>query len=268
MFGVRPCFRRLERDGKMESQAGQGRPVSLDMLWSMRERERFEVCETCGWDELSAAEWKREKTYSVVICLLRIRLSFEGWCPCLWWRARGRRRHGGVGRTGQGAGCFDKGISPSTHALHARAVRIVCPRDGLAVKRGVVWGDDGGAIGGAVLIGVGGGGIGRRRGGAGGGRVYDGGYAAWRGGCLHELDDLNGVGLAEVEMAGVWLEWIAVEHVHEGGGGGGRGMEHDSGHLERKRETTVVGIYKGDIATRANSTVECSPMRRFWRSMR
>ena len=123
------------------------------------------------------------------------------------------------------------------HALHARAVRVVCPRDGLAVKRGVVWGDDGGAIGGAVLIGVGGGGIGRSRGGADGRRVYDGGDAARRGGRLHELDDLDGVGLAEVEMAGVWFARIAVEHVHEGGGG--RGMEHDSGHLEGKRARTA-----------------------------
>lgn len=43
----------------MASQAGQGYPVSLDMLWSLRERERFEVCETCEGDEWPVAEWER-----------------------------------------------------------------------------------------------------------------------------------------------------------------------------------------------------------------
>lgn len=117
------------------------------------------------------------------------------------------------------------------HALHARGVRVVRPRDGIALVGGLGWGDHGGAVGGAVLFGVGGGGVRGRRGGG----VDDGGDAPWWGGALDELDDLYGVGLAEVEVAGVGLERIAVEHVPDGGGGGG-GVEHDRGHLGRQSE--------------------------------
>ena len=181
---------------------------------------------------------------------------------------RGRRRHEGYWRTGACAGRLDKGVSPGVHALHARVVRVVCPRDGLAVVGGVVWGDDGGAVGGAVLVGVGCGGTGGSRGGAGGRRVYDGGYAAWRGGRLHELDDLDGVGLAEVEVARARLEWVAVEHVHKGGGGGGGGVEHDSGHLGGDGQGGG-RIYKRRYLPREPATVESSPpLRSFWRSMR
>jgi len=161
MFFERPCFRRLEGDGKRVSQAGQGCPVSLDMLWPSRERERFDVCETCGWGEWPQSASEQGRTVS----------------SSVWWGFDFRLRDGvrgsggasegggetGEGHTGDGAGCFDKGVSPRMHTLHAGAVCVVCPRDGLAVMRGLVWGDDGGAVGGGVVVRVGGVGIGGGR---------------------------------------------------------------------------------------------------------
>lgn len=62
-------------------------------------------------------------------------------------RVSGRGGEGREGRTGRGAGCFDEAISPSMHALHARVICVVGPRDGFSVVGGVEWGDDGGAVG-------------------------------------------------------------------------------------------------------------------------
>lgn len=80
--GARPCLRRLEREGKRVSQAGQGCPVSLDMLWPSRERERFDVCETWRRDKRPKRH-AIEKTHSVVVCMMWIRLSFERGRPCV-----------------------------------------------------------------------------------------------------------------------------------------------------------------------------------------
>ena len=123
-------------------------------------------------------------------------------------RQRTRERGGGEGHTGHGAGCFYKAVSPGMHTPHAGVVRVVCPRDGLAVMGGLAWGDDGGAVGRAVLLRVRGGGTGGSGRGTGGGGGYGTWWWWWT---LDELDDLNRVGLADVEMARVLFEGIAVE---------------------------------------------------------
>ena len=73
---------------------------------------------------------------------------------------------------------------------------------------GLAWGDDGGAVGRAVLLRVRGGGTGGSGRGTGGGGGYGTWWWWWT---LDELDDLNCVGLADVEMARVLFEGIAVE---------------------------------------------------------
>ena len=178
---------------------------------------------SAGGDEL--AQDTHAETHTVVLRLRWMRFSFERRRPRFWGRVRKRAQGSGRGtRTGHGARrCrLDKAVSPGVHALHTGAVCVVCPLHG----RGVVRGDDGGAVRGAVLVRRGG--TRRGRGRAGRGRLDDGLDGAWRGrGALDELDDLDGVGLADKEVAGALLE-VAVDGVDEVGRGGG---EHDRGHF-------------------------------------